>query len=102
MLEVGMRVRNVRRPDVIGVVVSLEAPNNKWSVRTEHHRVMVKYPRLTKLSNGNWKGGVLDELPADILPTGEKVHEAFSKYKRSGDDGVAKNPLTYQRKRRSK
>jgi hypothetical protein len=45
---------------------------------------------------------VLDELPADILPTGEKVHEAFAKYKRSGDDGVVKNPLTYQRKRRSR
>ena len=55
MLEVGMRVRNVRRPDVIGVVVSLEAPNNKWSVRTQDHRVLIKYPRLTKLSNGNWK-----------------------------------------------
>jgi hypothetical protein len=87
MLKVGQRVRNVRRPDNIGVVVSLDAPNNKWSVRAQDHRVMVKYPRLTKLSNGQWKGGVLDELPIDLLPTGKQVHEAFESYKRSGDEG---------------
>lgn len=101
MLNVGQRVRNVRRPDVIGVVVSLDAPNNKWSVRAQDHRVMVKYPRLTKLSNGHWKGGVLDELPVDLLPTGEQVHEAFESYKRSGDEiGLGTRIAAYKRTRR--
>ncbi len=101
MLEIGQRVRNVRRPDVIGVVVSLDAPNNKWATRPQDHRVLVRYPRVTKLSNGTWKGGVLDELHADILPTGEKIHEAFSKYKRSGDEaGNADRKIAHQRTRR--
>ena len=78
MLEVGQRVRNVRRPDVIGVVTSLDAPNNKWATRPQDHRVLVKYPRLTKLSNGNWKGGVLDELPIDLMKTGTEVHEVIN------------------------
>ena len=102
-LEVGTRVRNVRRPDVIGVVTSLEAPNNMWAVRAQDHRVLVKYPRLTKLSNGNWKGGVLDELPIDLLPTGEAIPEAFASYKRSGDEGgVGARIAAYERKRKRK
>jgi hypothetical protein len=53
------------------------------------------------LSNGTWKGGVLDELHADILPTGEKIHEAFSKYKRSGDEaGNADRKIAHQRTKR--
>lgn len=100
MLKVGQRVRHVRRPDNIGVVVSLDAPNNQWSVRAQDHRVMVKYPRLTKLSNGTWKGGVLDELPVDLLPTGEKAHEAFNKYKRSGDEPSNTNRIQFDRKKR--
>ncbi len=86
-LEVGTRVRNVRRPDVIGVITSMDAPNNKWMVRPQDFRVMVKYPRITLTSNGKWKGGELDELPADLLPTGEKIPDAFASYKRSGDEG---------------
>ncbi len=101
MLSVGQRVRNVRRPDVIGVVVSLDAPNNKWAARPQDHRVMVKYPRLTLTSNGKWKGGELDELPNDLLPTGEPVHEAFASYKRSGDEGgVGARIAAYDRKKR--
>jgi hypothetical protein len=101
MLKVGQRVRNVRRPDVVGVIVSLDAPNNKWMVRPQDHRVMVKYPRLTIMSNGKWKGGTLDELPADLLPTGEKIPEAFASHKRSSDEGgVGARILADQRKRR--
>jgi hypothetical protein len=101
MLKVGQRVRNVRRPDVIGVVTSLDAPNNQWAVRPQDLRVMVKYPRLVKLSNGKWKGGELDELPVDLLPTGEKVHEAFNSYKRSGDEGgVGARIAAYDRSKR--
>lgn len=100
-VTVGQKVRNIRRPDVIGVVTSLDAPNNKWMVRPQDHRVMVKYPRLTIMSNGKWKGGTLDELPADLLPTGEKIHEAFESYKRSGDaSGVAARMLADKNKRR--
>ena len=33
MLHIGDKVCNVRRPDKIGTVVSLEAPNNKWVTR---------------------------------------------------------------------
>jgi hypothetical protein len=103
MLKVGQRVRNVRRPDVIGVVTSLDAPNNQWAVRPQDLRVMVKYPRLTKLSNGKWKGGELDELPVDLLPTGEAVHEAFDSYKRSGDEGgVGVRIAAYNRTKRRK
>jgi hypothetical protein len=102
MLKVGMRVRNVRRPDNIGVVVSLDAPNNKWSARPQDLRVMVKYQRVTKLSNGTWKGGVLDELPIDLLPTGVVVHEAFSKYKRSGDEPSNTNRIHIDRIKRRK
>jgi hypothetical protein len=62
---------------------------------------MVKYPRLVKLSNGKWKGGELDELPVDLLPTGEKVHEAFNSYKRSGDEGgVGARIAAYDRSKR--
>lgn len=101
MLELGQRVRNVRRPDVIGVVVSLDAPNNKWATRPEDMRVVVKYPRITKLSNGKWKGGTLDELPVDLLRTGEKVPEVFvGKYKRSGEGGVLERMMATQRKKR--
>ncbi len=87
MLSVGDRVRNVRRPDVIGVVVSLDAPNNQWCTRPQDFRITVRYPRLTKKSNGQWKGGELDELPVDLLRTGEKVPEAFATFKRSGGEG---------------
>ena len=101
MLEVGQRVRNVRRPDVIGVVVSLDAPNNRWATRPQDFRVVVKYPRLTKLSNGNWKGGTLDELPVDLVRTGTQIHEAFNTYKRSGDEGgVGARIAAYDRKKR--
>jgi hypothetical protein len=101
MLEVGQRVRNVRRPDVIGIVTSLDAPNNKWATRPQDHRVLVRYPRLTKLSNGSWKGGVLDELPIDLMKTGSEVHEAFESYKRSGDEGgVGARIAAYNRKKR--
>jgi hypothetical protein len=100
-LTVGQKVRNVRRPDVIGVVTSLEAPNNKWMARPQDHRIIVRYPRLTITSNGKWKGGELDELPADLLPTGEKIHEAFASYKRSGDEGSAEvRMLAHKRNRR--
>lgn len=99
-LEIGTRVRNVRRPDVIGVVTSLDAPNNKWA-REQDFRVMVKYPRITLMSNGKWKGGELDELPIDLLPTGEKIHDAFESYKRSGDEGgVGARIAAYERKKR--
>jgi hypothetical protein len=103
MLSVGDRVRNVRRPDVVGVVTSLDAPNNKWVTRPQDLRVVVKYPRITLTSNGKWKGGELDELPVDLLRTGEKIHEAFESYKRSGDEGgVANRIAAYERKRRKK
>lgn len=99
-LEIGTRVRNVRRPDVIGVVTSLDAPNNKWA-RQQDFRVMVKYPRITLMSNGKWKGGELDELPIDLLPTGEKIHDAFESYKRSGDEGgIGARIAAYERKKR--
>lgn len=99
-LEIGTRVRNVRRPDVIGVVTSLDAPNNKWA-REQDLRVMVKYPRITLMSNGKWKGGELDELPIDLLPTGEKIHDAFESYKRSGDEGgIGARIAAYERKKR--
>ena len=99
-LEIGTRVRNVRRPDVIGVVTSLDAPNNKWA-RQQDCRVMVKYPRITLMSNGKWKGGELDELPIDLLPTGEKIHDAFESYKRSGDEGgIGARIAAYERKKR--
>lgn len=101
MLSVNDRVRNVRRPDVIGVVVSLDAPNNKWATRPQDFRVLVKYPRVTKLSNGNWKGGVLDELPTDLVKTGTKIHEAFANYKRSGDEGgIGARIAAYDKKKR--
>lgn len=101
MIEVGQRVRNVRRPDVIGVVVSLDAPNNKWATRPEDMRVIVKYPRISKLSNGKWKGGTLDELPVDLLRTGETIPEVFvGKYKRSGEGGVLERMMATQRKKR--
>jgi hypothetical protein len=100
-LSIGDRVRNVRRPDVVGVVTSLDAPNNKWMARQQDHRVLVKYPRVTITSNGKWKGGILDELPVDLLPTGEVVHEAFESYKRSGDEGgVGARIAAYKRTRR--
>ena len=104
MLSVGQRVRNVRRPDVIGVVVSLDAPNNKWMVRPQDMRVVVRYPRISLTSNGKWKGGELDELPVDLLPTGESIPEAFNTFKRSGDEGgVHARIAAYdKRKRRSK
>jgi hypothetical protein len=103
MLEVGMRVRNVRRLDVIGVVVSLDAPNNQWCTRSDDFRVIVKYPRLTRLSNGKWKGGELDELPVDLLRTGEKVPDAFASHKRSGDEGgIAARMTAYDKRKRRK
>ena len=62
---------------------------------------MVKYPRITLMSNGKWKGGELDELPIDLLPTGEKIHDAFESYKRSGDEGgVGARIAAYERKKR--
>lgn len=102
MLKVGQRVRNVRRPDVVGVIVSLDAPNNQWVTRPQDFRVMVKYPRLTRLSNGKWKGGELDELPVDLLPTGEQIHEAFKQIKRSGDEGGVSARINAYNKRRRK
>lgn len=101
MINVGDRVRNVRRPDIIGVVVSLDAINNKWCTRPEDRRVIVKYPRLTRLSNGRWKGGELDELPIDLLRTGEKIPDAFKTFKRnSGDEGGVEARLAAARKKR--
>jgi hypothetical protein len=82
-LSIGDRVRNVRRPDVIGVVTSLDAPNNQWCSRIEDHRIIVRYPRITMKSNGQWKGGELDELPFDLLRTGEQAHVAFDTFKRT-------------------
>ena len=87
MLKVGQRVRNVRRPNVVGVIVSLDAPNNKWATRPQDFRVMVKYPRVTKLSNGKWKGGILDELPVDLARTGTEIHEAFQVKGQRGKEG---------------
>jgi hypothetical protein len=101
-LQVGTKVRNVRRPDVIGVITSMNAPNNKWMVRPEDLRVMVRYPRMTLLSNGKWKGGELDELPADLLPTGEKIPEAFESYKRSGDEGGVGARIAAQKRKRTR
>ena len=99
-LRIGQNVRNVRRPDVIGVITSLDAPNNKWA-RPQDCRVMVRYPRVTLMSNGKWKGGILDELPIDLLPTGEPVHPAFDSYKRSGDQGIGEvRMLAHKRTRR--
>lgn len=95
------RVRNVRRPDVIGVVVALDAPNNKWCSRLEDHRIMVRYPRITMKSNGQWKGGLLDELPVDLLRTGEIIPEAFHTFKRSGNEGgVGERMRAYDRRKR--
>lgn len=103
MLHIGDKVCNVRRPDKIGTVVSLEAPNNKWMSRPEDMRVMVKYQQLSKKSNGTWKSGTIDELPVDLLPYGEEVPEAFYVYKRSGDEGgVAARIATSIRKRRTR
>lgn len=81
--QVGSRVKNVRRPDVIGTVISLEGKNNKYMVRPEDMRIIVRYPRVTRTSNGKWKGGELDELPADLVLTGEKIHPAFTENKRN-------------------
>ncbi len=102
MLNVGDRVRNVRRPDVIGVVVSLEAKNNKWCTRPQDFRVIVRYPRLTLTSNGKWKGGELDELPVDLLHTGEKIPEAFQTFKRNSgkEGGVISRIGNWDKKRR--
>lgn len=97
--KVGSRVRNVRRPDVIGVVTSLDAPANQWKVRPEDFRITVKYPRITKTSNGKWKGGELDELPADLLLTGEKPHEAHTEIiKGKSGLGVNANIKIWDRK----
>jgi hypothetical protein len=64
---------------------------------------MVRYPRITLKSNGQWKGGELDELPADLLRTGEKAHEAFQTYKRSGGEGgVAARMTAHDKRRRTK
>jgi hypothetical protein len=53
------------------------------------------------MSNGKWKGGILDELPIDLLPTGEPVHPAFDSYKRSGDQGIGEvRMLAHKRTRR--
>ena len=99
-LRIGQNVRNVRRPDVIGVITSLDAPNNKWA-RPQDCRVMVRYPRVTIMSNGKWKGGILDELPIDLLPTGEPIHPAFDSYKRSGDQTTGEvRMLAHKRTRR--
>jgi hypothetical protein len=101
--SIGDRVRNVRRPDVVGVVISLDAPNNKWCTRPEDHRIIVRYPRITLKSNGQWKGGELDELPVDLLRTGEKIPEAFNTFKRSGSEGgVGDRIKAYDRRRRLK
>jgi hypothetical protein len=104
MLHIGTKVCNVRRPDKIGTVVSLEAPNNKWMSRSEDMRIMVKYQQLKKKSNGAWASGVIDELPVDLLPAGEQAHEAFSKYKRSGDESSASNRIQLfdRKKKRTK
>lgn len=103
MLHIGDKVCNVRRPDKIGTVVSLDAPNNKWMTRPEDMRVMVKYQQLSKKSNGAWKPGVIDELPVDLLPHGETVPEAFNQYKRSGDEGgVGERMRAYDRRKRLK
>jgi hypothetical protein len=101
--NVGDRVRNVRRPDVVGVVTALDAPNNKWCTRPEDFRIIVRYPRIEKKSNGQWKGGELDELPADLLRTGEKIPDAFHTFKRSGSEGgVGERMKAHDRRRRIK
>lgn len=101
-LSIGDRVRNLRRPDVIGVVTSLDAPNNQWCSRIEDHRVIVRYPRITMKSNGQWKGGELDELPTDLLRTGEQAHVAFDTFKRSSNTAstVVGRMITNDRRRR--
>jgi hypothetical protein len=102
MLHIGDKVCNVRRPDKIGTVVSLEAPNNKWMTRPEDMRIMVKYQQLSKKSNGAWKPGIIDELPVDLLPHGEDVPEAFNQYKRSGDEGKVGGQIKQNSRRRRK
>ena len=97
--QVGSRVRNVRRPDVIGVVTSLDAPANQWKVRPEDFRITVRYPRVTKTSNGKWKGGELDELPADLLLTGEKPHEAYTELIKKNAYGVVANIGAWDKKK---
>jgi len=75
--KVGDRVQSVRRPGFYGTVVSVEG---YLHVNPEHRRISVKYDRVYKNSGGQWKAGVLDELPVDlrdsrsknILPAPEK------------------------------
>jgi hypothetical protein len=77
MFKVGDKVFNVRRPGKTGVVLSLDAPNNKWCTRPQDFRITVKYKELTRKSNGKWASGILDELPIDLLHYGEDIHEAY-------------------------
>jgi len=101
MLRIGDKVCNVRRPDKIGTVISLDAPNNKWMSRPEDMRVLVEYKQLSKRSNGTWKSGILDELPVDLLRDGETVPDAFQQFKRSGDEGgIHIRMLANERKKR--
>jgi hypothetical protein len=106
MLKTGQQVRNVRRPNSIGVVVSLNTPNNDWYVNPDFHRVVIRYDQIKLMSDGTWEGGTLDELPIDLLPVGENIHEAFTKHVRSGDvggttkNGSANRILMLQRKRK--
>ena len=83
--QVGSRVRNVRRPDVIGVVTSLDAPANQWKVRPEDFRITVKYPRVTKTSNGKC--------------TGEKPHEAYTELLKKNAYGVVANIGAWDKKK---
>ena len=101
MFKVGDKVINVRRPGKTGVVLSLDAPNNKWCTRPEDKRITVRYQQITKLSNGKWKGGTLDELPVDLVRTGQKIPEAFQEVqKRNGEGGVIDRMMATQRKKK--
>ena len=97
--SIGDKVCNVRRPDKIGTVVSLDAPNNKWLTCPEHMRVLVHYKQLTKTSRGTWKAGTIDELPLDLLPYGEVPP---IEYTERGEGGVINRMTAYDRRRRLK
>jgi hypothetical protein len=99
MVRIGDKVCNVRRPDKIGTVVSLDAPNNKWMTRPEDMRVLVEYKQLTKTSRGTWKKGTIDELPIDLLPYGEVVPVAHIE---RGEGSVINRMTAYDRRRRLK
>lgn len=66
---VGDRVQSVRRPGFYGTVVNVEG---FLHVNPEHRRIQVKWDKVSKNSRGQWKSGVLDELPIDLRTSREK------------------------------